>query len=81
MYSSQGLADWELICVSGGLAAVMLAASAFIGAIVAYIALYEPKPAVESASKPGWQPGERTEPIGKASAGAAFALRAGAAAG
>jgi len=43
MFSSQGLADWELVVVSGTLALGMLIISALIGSIVAYVALREPE--------------------------------------
>ena len=41
MYSSEGLADWEMVVVSGSLALGMLVISAVIGAVVACLALRE----------------------------------------
>lgn len=43
MYSSEGLADWELVVVSGLFAVSIMAISALIGSLVAFIALREPK--------------------------------------
>ncbi len=81
MYSSQGLADWELISVSGGLAVLMLGLSAMIGADVAYIAGYEPHAVAEPAVARGPVTAASVEPIEPAPAGTAFALNARALAG
>jgi len=51
MYSSQGLADWELLFVSGTLAVGMLVVSALIGWTIAYLALREPAPTARTATK------------------------------
>lgn len=44
MFSSLGLHDWELIAASGLCAVAMLAVSALIGALTAYVALHEAAP-------------------------------------
>jgi hypothetical protein len=70
MFSSQGLETWELIFVSGMLAASMLVISAVIGWAVAHVVLRESVPVAtpiaqadpvraESAPEPAYAGGNR----------------------
>jgi hypothetical protein len=56
MFTSGGLADWELVFVSGTIALGMLVISAIIGALVAYLALREPAPFTVKARKSAMAP-------------------------